>query len=151
MTIQGLEPYAKRKLTLGIVTLTAAEAEYICEHMAFERQRDADHKHIGNLTDQMEHDEWVGMSMLLFANHRRKLWLIDAPAPAAGTGRARPPHRKPSAQEVGRTGRPRRRRRGLRTAGYAPEAAPARTSSPKPSGSTCPPRSSGRPSARPPT
>ena len=78
MTIQGLEPYAKRKLTLGIVTLTAAEAEYICEHMAFERQRDADHKHIGNLTDQMEHDEWVGMSMLLFANHRRKLWLIDA-------------------------------------------------------------------------
>ena len=75
--IQQLEPYTKRKLTFGIIKLTADEAEYIVENMAFERQRDIDHKHVGNLTDEMEHDEWVGMSMMLFAHHRRRLWLID--------------------------------------------------------------------------
>ena len=72
-----LEPYAKGKLALGVIKLTAGEAKYIFEHMAFERQRDVDFKHVANLTDGLEHDEWVGMSMMLFAYHRGKLWLID--------------------------------------------------------------------------
>ena len=72
-----LEPFAKGRMKLGIVELTADEALFICEHMAFERQRFIDKKHLGNLADDMEHDEWVGMSMLMFAHHRGRLKLID--------------------------------------------------------------------------
>ena len=77
MRIDALEPYQKRKLEVGIATLTAEEAIHICEKMGFERQRDIDDKHVGTCADQMEHNEWIGMSMLLFAHHRRTLKLLD--------------------------------------------------------------------------
>ena len=72
-----LEPFAKGRMKLGIIELTADEALFICEHMAFERQRFIDKRHVANLADDMEHDEWVGMSMLMFAHHRGRLKLID--------------------------------------------------------------------------
>ena len=75
--IPQLEPFANGKLKLGIVTLTADDALFICEEMAFERQRFIDKKHVGNLADAMEHDEWVGMSMLMFGLQRGKLKLVD--------------------------------------------------------------------------
>ena len=45
--------------------------------MAFERQRDLHFQHVANLADMLEHDEWVGMSVLLFASEGRDTWLID--------------------------------------------------------------------------
>ncbi|MCY4507548.1 MAG: hypothetical protein OXG35_11395 [Acidobacteria bacterium] len=75
--IPQLEPFATGETELGIVTLTAEDALYICDYMAFERQRFIDKRHLGNLADAMEHGEWVGMSMLLFALHRGRLKLID--------------------------------------------------------------------------
>ena len=77
MKIAALEAYQKKKLEVGIVTLTASEAWYVWENMGFERLRDIDEKHVGTCADQMEHDEWVGMPMLIFAHHRGRLKLID--------------------------------------------------------------------------
>ena len=77
MTIPALEPFTKPKAEVGVAELVAEEALYICENMSFERQRSIDIKHVANLVDELEHDEWIGMSMLLFGNFRRKLKLVD--------------------------------------------------------------------------
>ena len=83
MTDQGLfvaalEPFARGDLDVGVVSLRGAEALVIADQHGFERQRDVDQKHVGNLADVIEHDEWVGRSMLLFAkNGDGRMWLID--------------------------------------------------------------------------
>ena len=71
MGIEQLELYAAGKKNVGIVTLTAEEALFICEHMCFERQRNLDLRHVGALADQVKHGNWIGMPMMLSARCRR--------------------------------------------------------------------------------
>ena len=77
MKIPALEPYMEPNPDVGIVELTAEEALSICEHMSFERSRSIDNKHIANLTDYLEHNDWIGLSMLVFGTDGRKLKLVD--------------------------------------------------------------------------
>ena len=77
MIIAALEAFAKAKSDFAVITLTAEDALHICRHMSFKRQRNIDIKHVANLTDDLEHEEWIGMSMLLFGTFRRKLKLLD--------------------------------------------------------------------------
>ena len=77
MTIPALAPFRKPKAEVRVVELTADDALYICEHMSFERHRNIDIKHVGNLVDELEHDEWIGRSMLLFGNFRGELTLVN--------------------------------------------------------------------------
>ena len=78
MRIPALEPFENGEQSLGVVTLEGRDSLVIAEQMAFEHQRDQDFKHIGNLADVLDHGEWVGKSLLLFARDiEGRLWLID--------------------------------------------------------------------------
>ena len=64
--------------TSGVVELTAKDAARIVEHMGFERQRNADRRHIANLKNYMDDGEWIEPSNLIFsANGDGRLRLVD--------------------------------------------------------------------------
>ena len=64
------EPTDDAPVSGGLVHLTAAEASSIVRTMSFERQRDADKKHIGMLSDMFANGEFAPGSQITFAFDR---------------------------------------------------------------------------------